>query len=57
MIAVLVPRLRAERRARRVAAAAEAAFRRPFDEVGPLSNAAAAVLTPRAHQPPSTPAQ
>jgi hypothetical protein len=57
MIAVLVPRLRAERRARNAAEAAEAAFRRPFDDVGPLSDAAAAVLSPRAHEPPRAPAQ
>lgn len=45
MIAALVPR--AERRARRAAAAAEAAFRKQFDDVGRLSEAAAAVLAPR----------
>lgn len=44
MIAALV---RAERRARRAAAAAEAAFRKQFDDVGRLSEAAAAVLAPR----------
>jgi len=55
MIAALVPRMRAERRARKAAAAAEAAFRKPFDEVGRLSAAADAVLAPRVHDPPSIP--